>query len=150
MDSKIKSMIKIIEEDADSFAKRAEMYYRARPELMSLVEETYRAYRALAERYDHATGALRQAHRTMAEAFPDQVPLDFNDDDDDVDDYGGGDVDDGDDVPYFFNPADLQKQVKGVYLLMPYCDVSNNQIACLLSRDLTKQNWYSDVLYWQW
>lgn len=129
MDSKIKSMIKIIEEDADSFAKRAEMYYRARPELMSLVEETYRAYRALAERYDHATGALRQAHRTMAEAFPDQVPLDFNDDDDDVDDYGGGDVDDGDDVPHFFNPADLQKQVKGVYLLMPYGDVSN----CFLS-----------------
>lgn len=51
------------------------MYYKKRPELMKLVEEFYRAYRALAERYDHATGALRQAHRTMAEAFPNQVPL---------------------------------------------------------------------------
>ncbi|KAK1287719.1 hypothetical protein QJS10_CPB19g00891 [Acorus calamus] len=51
------------------------MYYRKRPELMKLVEQFYRAYRALAERYNHATGELRQAHRTMAEAFPNQVPL---------------------------------------------------------------------------
>jgi hypothetical protein len=50
MDSKIKLMIRIIEEDAESFAKRAEMYYRRRPELMTLLEELYRAYRALAER----------------------------------------------------------------------------------------------------
>lgn len=61
MDAKVKTMIKLIEEDADSFAKRAEMYYKKRPELMKLVEEFYRAYRALAERYDHATGALRLA-----------------------------------------------------------------------------------------
>ncbi|KAL2320982.1 hypothetical protein Fmac_029951 [Flemingia macrophylla] len=74
MDSKVKHMIKLIEEDADSFARRAEMYYKKRPELMKLVEEFYRAYRALAERYDHATGVIRQAHRTMAEAFPNQVP----------------------------------------------------------------------------
>ncbi|KAK1267204.1 hypothetical protein QJS04_geneDACA014570 [Acorus gramineus] len=80
MDSKVKSMIKLIEEDADSFARRAEMYYRKRPELMKLVEEFYRAYRALAERYNHATGELRQAHRTMAEAFPNQVPLPLFDD----------------------------------------------------------------------
>ncbi|KAL1827426.1 hypothetical protein ACET3Z_005838 [Daucus carota] len=75
MDSKIKSMIKLIEEDADSFARRAEMYYKKRPELMKLVEEFYRAYRALAERYDHTTGVLHQAHRTMAEAFPNQIPF---------------------------------------------------------------------------
>ncbi|XP_042514726.1 protein NETWORKED 1D-like [Macadamia integrifolia] len=80
MDTKVKAMIKLIEEDADSFARRAEMYYRKRPELMKLVEEFYRAYRALAERYDHATGALRQAHHTMAEAFPDQVPFALADD----------------------------------------------------------------------
>lgn len=49
------------------------MYYKKRPELMKLVEEFYRAYRALAERYDHATGELRLAHRTMIEAFPNQV-----------------------------------------------------------------------------
>ncbi|KAH1072034.1 hypothetical protein J1N35_024362 [Gossypium stocksii] len=79
MDTKVKQMIKLIEEDADSFARRAEMYYKKRPELMKLVEEFYRAYRAMAERYDHATGVLRQAHRTMAEAFPNQVPLVFGD-----------------------------------------------------------------------
>ncbi|XP_023004326.1 protein NETWORKED 1D isoform X2 [Cucurbita maxima] len=76
MDVKVKQMIKLLEEDADSFARRAEMYYKKRPELMKLVEEFYRAYRALAERYDNATGVLRQAHRTMAEAFPNQVPFD--------------------------------------------------------------------------
>ncbi|KAG2693701.1 hypothetical protein I3760_08G109300 [Carya illinoinensis] len=75
MDTKVKQMIKLIEEDADSFARRAEMYYKKRPELMKLVEEFYRAYRALAERYDHATGVLHQAHKSMAEAFPNQVPL---------------------------------------------------------------------------
>lgn len=80
MDSKVKSMIKLIEEDADSFARRAEMYYKKRPELMKLVEEFYRAYRALAERYDHATGELRHAHRTIAEAFPDQVPYELVED----------------------------------------------------------------------
>ena len=67
MDTKVKAMIKLINEDADSFARRAEMYYKKRPEIMKLVEEFYRAYRALAERYDQATGALRQAHRTMSE-----------------------------------------------------------------------------------
>ncbi|XP_076944406.1 protein NETWORKED 1D-like [Bidens hawaiensis] len=79
VDIKVKAMIKLIEEDADSFARRAEMYYKMRPELMKLVEELYRAYRALAERYDHATGALRQAHKTMSEAFPNQVPAGLDD-----------------------------------------------------------------------
>ncbi|KAF8006455.1 hypothetical protein BT93_K0678 [Corymbia citriodora subsp. variegata] len=80
MDVKVNQMIKLIEEDADSFARRAEMYYKKRPELMKLVEEFYRAYRALAERYDHATGVLRQAQKTMAEAFPNQVPPMVSDD----------------------------------------------------------------------
>uniref|UniRef100_A0A0E0IS98 NAB domain-containing protein n=1 Tax=Oryza nivara TaxID=4536 RepID=A0A0E0IS98_ORYNI len=74
MDSKVKAMIKLLNEDADSFARRAEMYYKKRPELMKLVEEFYRAYRALAERYDQATGALRQAHKSISEAFPNQMP----------------------------------------------------------------------------
>ncbi|KAF5936623.1 hypothetical protein HYC85_024129 [Camellia sinensis] len=40
------------------------------PELMKLVEEFYRAYRALAERYDHTMGQLCQVDRTMAECEP--------------------------------------------------------------------------------
>ncbi|KAK8962562.1 hypothetical protein KSP40_PGU005875 [Platanthera guangdongensis] len=79
MDLKVKAMIILIEEDADSFGKRAEMYYKKRPELMKLVEEFYRAYRALAERYNHATGALSHAHRTIAAAFPNDVPLALSD-----------------------------------------------------------------------
>ncbi|OIT08145.1 PREDICTED: protein NETWORKED 1D [Nicotiana attenuata] len=67
MDVKVKGMIKLINEDADSFARRAEMYYKKRPELMKFVEEFYRAYRALAERYDHATGVIRHAHQTMTD-----------------------------------------------------------------------------------
>ncbi|CAL5416649.1 unnamed protein product [Camellia sinensis] len=70
MNAKVRAMIMLIEEDADSFARRAEMYYKKWPELMKLVEEFYRAYRALAERYDHTTGQLCQADQTMAEREP--------------------------------------------------------------------------------
>ncbi|KAK6146046.1 hypothetical protein DH2020_019915 [Rehmannia glutinosa] len=80
IDGKVKSMIKLIEEDADSFARRAEMYYKKRPELMKLVEEFYRAYRALAERYNHATGELRHAQQTIAKAFPDELPFELVED----------------------------------------------------------------------
>ncbi|XP_057725176.1 protein NETWORKED 4A [Arachis stenosperma] len=60
MDRNVKQMLKLIEQDADSFAKKAEMYYQKRPELVALVEEFYRGYRALAERYDHVTVELRK------------------------------------------------------------------------------------------
>lgn len=60
MDQSVKRMLKLIEEDGDSFAKKAEMYYQKRPELISHVEEFYRMYRSLAERYDHVTGELRK------------------------------------------------------------------------------------------
>lgn len=60
MDHGVKRMLKLIEDDGDSFAKKAEMYYRKRPELISHVEEFYRMYRSLAERYDHLTVELRK------------------------------------------------------------------------------------------
>ncbi|XP_008804982.2 protein NETWORKED 1D-like isoform X2 [Phoenix dactylifera] len=117
MDMKVKAMIKLIEEDADSFARRAEMYYKKRPELMKLVEEFYRAYRALAERYDHAIGALCQAHRTMAEAFPSQVPLVLPDESP----CGSFATEVGSHTPEIptpiralFDPDDLQKDALGV------------------------------------
>lgn len=115
MDSKIKLMIKIIEEDAESFAKRAEMYYRRRPELMTLLEELYRAYRALAERYDHAAGELRQAHRKIAEAFPDQVLMDLDDDLPAETASIETDMDNPDMAPYFLsfiNASDLKRNAK--------------------------------------
>ncbi|KAE8699492.1 Sodium/hydrogen exchanger isoform 1 [Hibiscus syriacus] len=59
LEYKTKTMLKLIEEDADSFAQRAEMYYKKRPELISLVQDLYRAHRSLAERYDQVkTGII--------------------------------------------------------------------------------------------
>ncbi|ESQ36584.1 hypothetical protein EUTSA_v10008490mg [Eutrema salsugineum] len=52
LDEKTKEMLRVIDEDADSFAARAEMYYKRRPELVAMVEEFYRSHRSLAERYD--------------------------------------------------------------------------------------------------
>ncbi|XP_050203808.1 protein NETWORKED 3C-like [Mercurialis annua] len=52
LDKKTKAMLKLIEQDADSFAQRAEMFYKKRPELINLVEDFYRTHRSLAERYD--------------------------------------------------------------------------------------------------
>lgn len=60
MDKRVKEMLKLIEEEGDSFAKKAEMYYERRPVLISHVEDFYRMYRALAERYDNVTGELRK------------------------------------------------------------------------------------------
>jgi len=77
-------VLKLLQEDGDSFAKRAEMYYKKRPELISFVEESYRAYRALAERYDHISTELQNANTTIASVFPDQVPNFAMDDDIDM------------------------------------------------------------------
>ncbi|KAG9144964.1 hypothetical protein Leryth_017427 [Lithospermum erythrorhizon] len=60
MDQNVKRMVNLIGEDADSFAKKAEMYYQKRPELLSLVDDFYRMYRSLSDRFDHATGELRK------------------------------------------------------------------------------------------
>ncbi|KAK6937443.1 Protein Networked (NET), actin-binding (NAB) domain [Dillenia turbinata] len=52
LEERTKAILKLIEEDADSFAQRAEMYYKKRPELITMVEEFYRAHRSLAEKYE--------------------------------------------------------------------------------------------------
>ncbi|EOA38812.1 hypothetical protein CARUB_v10011130mg [Capsella rubella] len=88
MEEKVKYTLKIIDEDGDTFAKRAEMYYRKRPEIVSFVEEAFRSYRALAERYDHLSTELQSANHMIATAFPEHVPFplgDENDEDDDGD-----------------------------------------------------------------
>ncbi|CAK8566115.1 unnamed protein product [Lathyrus sativus] len=58
MDRNVRQMMKLIEDNGDSFAQKAEMYYQKRPELISLVEEFYRGYRSLVERYEPAAGDL--------------------------------------------------------------------------------------------
>lgn len=53
LDMKINAILSIIvQDDGDSFAKRAEMYYQKRPELIEMVEELHKSYRSLAEKYD--------------------------------------------------------------------------------------------------
>lgn len=46
-------MLSIIEDDGVSFAKRAEMFYNSRPELIKMVEDLHKSYRLLAQNYDH-------------------------------------------------------------------------------------------------
>nr|VDD34134.1 unnamed protein product [Brassica oleracea] len=83
IEEKVQYALKLLEDEGDSFAKRAEMYYKRRPELISFVEESFKAYRALAERYDHISKELQNANTTIASVFPDQVPeFAMNEDDD--------------------------------------------------------------------
>ncbi|KAE9466237.1 hypothetical protein C3L33_01852, partial [Rhododendron williamsianum] len=82
MEEKVGSMLKLIQEDGDSFAKRAEMYYKRRPELINFVQESFRAYRSLAERYDHISKELQNANTTIASVFPEQVQFAMEDEDD--------------------------------------------------------------------
>ncbi|KAJ4878386.1 kinase interacting family protein [Raphanus sativus] len=89
MEEKVEHTLKIIDEDGDTFAKRAEMYYRKRPEIVNFVEEAFRSYRALAERYDHLSKELQSANRTIATAFPEHVQFPSDDEEDDNEDYGG-------------------------------------------------------------
>ncbi|KAK8696563.1 hypothetical protein V6N13_001696 [Hibiscus sabdariffa] len=74
MEEKVCSMLEIIDDDGDSFAKRAEIYFKKRPELVSFLEECFRAYQALAERYDHLSNDLQSANKTIATVFPEQIP----------------------------------------------------------------------------
>ncbi|RLM99751.1 hypothetical protein C2845_PM06G08640 [Panicum miliaceum] len=83
MEDRVKCILFLLGEEADSFAKRAEMYYKRRPEVISSVEEAYRAYRALAERYGHMSGELHKANHTIATAFPDQIQYSLLEEDDD-------------------------------------------------------------------
>jgi hypothetical protein len=52
LDDKTKEMLNLIEQDADSFAQRAEMYYKKRPVLVDMLGDLYRTHRALAEQCD--------------------------------------------------------------------------------------------------
>ncbi|KAF9682443.1 hypothetical protein SADUNF_Sadunf05G0109400 [Salix dunnii] len=80
MEDKVQNVLKLIEEDGDSFAKRAEMYYKKRPELIHFVEDSYRAYRALAEQYDYISTELQNDNNTIAYVFPEQIEFAMEED----------------------------------------------------------------------
>ncbi|XP_062232672.1 protein NETWORKED 2D-like isoform X2 [Phragmites australis] len=96
MEHRVKCMLLLLGEEADSFSKRAEMYYKRRPEVITQVEEVYRAYRALADRYDIMSGELHKANHTIATAFPDQVQYAMLEEEDD-------------NIPKAFMPVDPRK-----------------------------------------
>lgn len=57
MNWNFRRMLKIIEDsNAESFAKKVEMYYQSRQELINLVYKCYHIHRSLATRHNHATG----------------------------------------------------------------------------------------------
>lgn len=91
LDNKTKAILKLIEEDADSFAQRAEMYCKKRPELISLVEDLYRTHRSLAERYDRAKFS-HGTHlvTTLGSSFPSMKHMS----DKNTEDYAESEVDD--------------------------------------------------------
>ncbi|KAI3869191.1 hypothetical protein MKW92_022483, partial [Papaver armeniacum] len=68
MDRSVSRMLKLIEEEGDSFAKKAEMYYQKRPELIAQVEEFYRMYRSLAERYDNLSKSIPADHQLQTQS----------------------------------------------------------------------------------
>nr|GMD58321.1 protein NETWORKED 2D-like [Ipomoea batatas] len=80
MEEKVFHMVKLISEDGDSFAKRAEMYYKRRPELINFIEESYRAFRSLAERYDKLSKDLQSANHTLATLCPEQFQMEMDED----------------------------------------------------------------------
>ncbi|KAK7372953.1 hypothetical protein VNO80_06344 [Phaseolus coccineus] len=88
MEEKVAETLAVLRDEGDSFAKRAEMYYKKRPELVNFVEETFRAYKALADRYDHLSKELQSANRTIASVFPDQVPCHIEEDEEEESDTG--------------------------------------------------------------
>ncbi|CAK8561800.1 unnamed protein product [Lathyrus sativus] len=81
MEEKVQTVLRLLEEEGDSFGKRAEMYYKRRPELIIFVEEAFRAYRSLADRYDHLSTELQNANNTIASVCPESLP--YMDEDDD-------------------------------------------------------------------
>lgn len=84
MEEKVEYTLQIINEEGDSFAVRAEMYYKKRPELVNFVEDCFRGYRALADRYDLLSKDLQNANRTIAAVHPERVQLSMDDDDEEI------------------------------------------------------------------
>lgn len=60
MDQSVKQIIKLVEGNVEDVAKNDEMHSQNRSEVIVQVQELYRIYQSLAERYDHLTGELRK------------------------------------------------------------------------------------------
>ncbi|KAG7557779.1 Protein Networked (NET) actin-binding (NAB) domain [Arabidopsis suecica] len=55
LDAKTKEMLRVIDEvddEGDSFMKRAKIYFENKPKLIAMVEDLYRSHRSLAQKHD--------------------------------------------------------------------------------------------------
>ncbi|CAN0899061.1 Protein NETWORKED 3A [Linum grandiflorum] len=77
LERKTTAMLKVIEQDADSFAQRAEMYYKKRPELINMVEDFYRTHRSLVEEYDQLKSETRGSRRRLL-SLTSSLSVDFD------------------------------------------------------------------------
>lgn len=75
LDEKTKLMLNIIEEDGDSFARRAEMFFKRKPELITRLEDFYKSYRSLAENYDQLRSELIQAAQLRSFSSLDSIKV---------------------------------------------------------------------------
>ncbi|XP_065872546.1 protein NETWORKED 4A-like [Euphorbia lathyris] len=66
MDQSVNAILKMIEQNGASLAKKAELCRDTRPDLIGEIEEFYSLYRSLAERYDHLNSELYKS-----------IPLEF-------------------------------------------------------------------------
>ncbi|KAE8670151.1 putative RNA polymerase II C-terminal domain phosphatase-like 3 [Hibiscus syriacus] len=59
LDVKVNAILSVIvQDDGDSFAKRAEMYYQQRPQLIEMIEDLRKTCRCLADKYDQLRSQL--------------------------------------------------------------------------------------------
>ncbi|KAL4569496.1 hypothetical protein LXL04_025135 [Taraxacum kok-saghyz] len=65
LEKKVKHILSLIEDDGDTFAERAEMFYKKKPLLIKSVEDLHESYKHLAEKYDQ----LIKRHENVR-AFP--------------------------------------------------------------------------------
>ncbi|XP_072996279.1 protein NETWORKED 3C-like isoform X1 [Typha latifolia] len=75
LEEKTKKMLNLIEEDADSFARRAEMYYKKRPLLMNMIEDFYRTHRSLAEQYDQLKSGSGTRRKLLGSLLDRSLPM---------------------------------------------------------------------------
>ncbi|XP_065853427.1 protein NETWORKED 3A-like [Euphorbia lathyris] len=57
LDEKIRTVVNLIEDEGDSFTERAELFYKRRPELLSVLRDLHQSYQNLAENYDKIRSA---------------------------------------------------------------------------------------------
>ncbi|KAK6139132.1 hypothetical protein DH2020_003849 [Rehmannia glutinosa] len=88
MDDKVNRILDLTEDNGDTFAMRAEMYYQNRPQLIQMVQHLRTSYHALADKYYHLksessikpsnNGSLSNSFRNKVSPFDPKPKLNIN------------------------------------------------------------------------